>query len=47
MDLITKIREKAKKEGKHIVLPEGTEKRTVKAAEIITKEKIAKATLKM
>ncbi|MEA4893407.1 MAG: phosphate acetyltransferase [Peptococcaceae bacterium] len=45
MDLITKIREKAKKEGKHIVLPEGTEKRTVKAAEIITKEKIAKVTL--
>ncbi len=45
MDLITKIREKAKAEQKHIVLPEGTEKRTVKAAEIITKEKIAKITL--
>ncbi len=45
MDLITKIREKAKAQGKRIVLPEGTEKRTVKAAEIITKEKIAKITL--
>ncbi len=45
MDLITKIREKAKADQKHIVLPEGTEKRTVKAAEIITKEGIAKITL--
>lgn len=45
MDLITKIREKAKAQGKRIVLPEGTEKRTVKAAEIITTEKIAKITL--
>lgn len=45
MDLITKIREKAKADQKHIVLPEGTEKRTVKAAEIITKEQIAKITL--
>ena len=45
MDLISKIREKAIAQGKHIVLPEGTEKRTVKAAEIITKEKIAKITL--
>jgi phosphate acetyltransferase len=45
MDLIRKIREKAKAEQKPIVLPEGTEKRTLKAAEIITKEKIAKITL--
>ena len=45
MDLITTIREKAKADRKHIVLPEGTEPRTVKAAEIITKENIAKVTL--
>jgi len=45
MDLITIIKERARAEKKHIVLPEGTEKRTVKAAEIITKEQIAKITL--
>lgn len=45
MDLITTIREKAKADKKHIVLPEGTEKRTVKAAELIVKEKIADITL--
>ncbi|MCL1848548.1 MAG: phosphate acetyltransferase [Clostridiales bacterium] len=45
MDLITTIKERAKAEMKHIVLPEGTEKRTVKAAELVTKEKIAKVTL--
>ena len=45
MDLITSIKERAKAGKKHIVLPEGTEKRTVKAAELITAEKIAKITL--
>ncbi|MDR1194175.1 MAG: phosphate acetyltransferase [Peptococcaceae bacterium] len=45
MDLITKIREKAKGEKKWIVLPEGTEKRTLKAAEIITGEGIARIVL--
>ena len=45
MNLITTIREKARADRKHIVLPEGTEKRTVKAAELIIKEKIAWITL--
>jgi len=45
MDLITKIREKAKKNLKTIVLPEGVEERTLKAAEIIKKENIAKVIL--
>ncbi|MDO4582301.1 MAG: phosphate acetyltransferase [Bacillota bacterium] len=45
MSLIEQIRSKARAAGKHIVLAEGTEKRTVKAAEIITREKIAEITL--
>ena len=45
MDLITKIREKAKKSHKKIVLPEGTEERTLKAADIILEEKLAKVVL--
>ncbi len=45
MDLITAIREKAKTQKKHIVLAEGTEKRTVAAAAIITRENIASITL--
>jgi len=45
MDLITTIKERAKADKKHIVLPEGTEKRTVKAAELIVKEAIADITL--
>jgi phosphate acetyltransferase len=45
MDLIASIRDKARAQGKHIVLAEGTEKRTVSAAAIITKEKIASITL--
>ena len=45
MNLIATIKEKAKADVKHIVLPEGTEKRTVKAAELITKEGFAKVTL--
>ena len=45
MTLIETIRANARLQGKHIVLAEGTEKRTVAAAEIITKEKIATITL--
>jgi len=45
MELIQQIRERAKAANKHIVLPEGTEERTVTAAAIITKEKIAEVTL--
>lgn len=45
MDLITQIREKARNNHKHIVLAEGTEKRTVAAAAILVKEKIAEITL--
>lgn len=41
MDLITQIKEKAKKHNKTIVLPEGTEERTLKAADIILNEGIA------
>lgn len=42
MDFIKEILEKAKKDIKTIVLPEGDEVRTIKAAEIIHSEKIAK-----
>lgn len=45
MDFTKKIRERAKSSPKTIVLPEGTDKRVVKAAEIITKHKIAKIVL--
>ncbi|MBI9069188.1 MAG: phosphate acetyltransferase [Salinivirgaceae bacterium] len=45
MDLIYRIKENAKKYGKTIVLPEGTEERTLKAADIIIGEGIAKIVL--
>ena len=45
MDFIKKIRERAEASQKTIVLPEGNDERVVKAAEIITKEKIAKIVL--
>ncbi|KJS18950.1 MAG: phosphate acetyltransferase [Clostridiaceae bacterium BRH_c20a] len=45
MDLIKIMKEKASKKTTAIVLPEGTEERTVQAAGIITKEKIAKVVL--
>jgi phosphate acetyltransferase len=45
MDFIKKIRERAESSPKTIVLPEGTDKRVVKAAEIITKNKVAKIVL--
>ena len=35
MDLLTKIKENAKVHCKRIVLPEGTEERTLKAADIV------------
>ncbi len=41
MDLISRIREKAKNQNKTIVLPEGNEERTLKAADIIIGEGIA------
>ncbi len=45
MDLIAEIRRKAALAPKRIVLPEGDEERTIKATEIILKEKIAYPTL--
>jgi len=45
MDLMTSIKEKAKINNKHIVLPEGTEERTLKAADIILAEGISRITL--
>lgn len=45
MALIDKIKAKACSDVKHIVLPEGTEPRTVQAASIIAKAGIAKLTL--
>jgi len=45
MDLISKIKENAKKHNKTIVLPEGTEERTIKAADIIIGEGIANIVL--
>ena len=45
MSVLDSIKEKAKADLKHILLPEGSEERTVQAARIITDEKIAKVTL--
>lgn len=45
MDLLNAIKENAKAVSKHIVLPEGLDDRTLKAADIILKEKIARITL--
>lgn len=45
MDLITKIKRQAKENQKRIVLPEGTEERTLKASEIILREELAKIIL--
>lgn len=45
MNLLESLKDKAKKNPKKIVLPEGQEPRTVKAAAIITKEKLARVTL--
>ncbi len=45
MDLLEKIRDNAVRLQNHIVLPEGSEIRTLKAAEQILKDKIARITL--
>lgn len=45
MQLLESIKQKAKKENKTIVLPEGTEERTLKAANIILDEGIARIIL--
>ena len=45
MKLLDSVREKAGKANKRIVLPEGEEERNVRAAAIITRERIAKVTL--
>lgn len=45
MGLMESLRNKAKLAGKKIVLPEGTEERTLKAADFILKEQIAKIIL--
>ncbi len=45
MDLLQKIRNNAKKHNKTIVLPEGTEERTLKAANEVLEEGIAKIVL--
>ncbi|HNX60783.1 MAG TPA: phosphate acyltransferase, partial [Spirochaetota bacterium] len=45
MDIMKSFMDKARSLQKRILLPEGTEPRTIKAAQIITKEKIAKVAL--
>jgi len=45
MDLISQLKENARNLDKKIVLPEGAEKRILKAAEIVLKEGIAKVVL--
>lgn len=45
MDLLTKIKNQAKKQQKRIVLPEGTEERTIQAADILLGEQLAKIIL--
>ncbi|HEX3009875.1 MAG TPA: phosphate acetyltransferase [Bacteroidales bacterium] len=45
MELLEKIKEQAKLHKKRIVLPEGTEERTLKAADIVIAEKIAEISL--
>lgn len=45
MTLLENIKEKAAKLGKHIVLAEGEEERIIRAAESVTRQKIAKITL--
>jgi phosphate acetyltransferase len=45
MDLLSSIKKNAIAHSKRIVLPEGTEERTLKAADLVLEEKIAKITL--
>ena len=45
MDLLSSIKKNAIAHSKRIVLPEGTEERTLKAADLVLEEQIAKITL--
>lgn len=45
MSLLDEIKEKAKKHNKRIVLPEGLEERTLRAADIVAEQKIAQPIL--
>jgi phosphate acetyltransferase len=45
MSVLDRIRERAKADLKHIVLAEGTEERTVQAAQLITEQGVARVTL--
>ena len=45
MNLLSKIRDKAKQDCQRIVLPEGDEERTILAADQVIREKLAKITL--
>ena len=45
MNLLEAFKDKARKNPRTIVLPEGDEPRTVQAASAITQEKLAKVTL--
>jgi phosphate acetyltransferase len=45
MDLIGAIRDRAKKAGKHIVFPEGTDERTIQAAAGVIREGICRASI--
>ena len=45
MDLISQLKASARKLDKKIVLPEGAEKRILKAAEIVLEENIARVVL--
>ena len=45
MDLLDTIKLNAKKHNKRIVLPEGYEERTIKAADIAIKEELAQIIL--
>jgi len=47
MNLIEQIKENAKKANKTIVLPEGEEERTLKAADIVLKEGYAQTDRKL
>ena len=45
MNFIEQVKEKAKRQMQRIVLPEGTEERTIKAADIVLKEGLAEIIL--
>lgn len=45
MDVITKIKEKAKAKRKRVLLPEGTEERMIQASKKILEEGLAEVTL--